>query len=284
MLLMARILNETKNPWLLASTALAASAAGFVVGRAMIGRQLRQDVRCLFSQSTDVTTTIYREAQLAGLPAPVQRYFRRVLHDGQPYLRSVRLRHTGKFKTALDSDWGAISGQQYITADPPAFIWQGTTALFVARDEYVGGRGCLLVRLLGLIPIMYGHGPRYDQGELLRWLGESAWLPTALLPSEQVSWIARDEYSATLTLTYRGQVISYLVRFNEQNELEQCEAERYENDTTLLPWVGRFSEYRTLNGVHVPTVAEASWVIDGRRQPYAHFRVQELAYNQPNAY
>lgn len=273
-----------KKPWLLASGVLAAAAAGFGVGRALVGRQLRQDARRLLRQSTDVTTSIYRETQLADLPAPVQRYFRHVLRDGQPYLRSVRLRHTGQFKTSLDGDWGAISGQEYITADPPAFIWQGTTALFTARDEYVAGRGQLLVRLFGLAPVMYGRGPRYDQAELMRWLGEIAWLPTALLPSERVSWTAQDEHSATLTFTYQGQVISCLVRFNEHNELAQCGAERYQSDTAVLPWVGHFSEYQTLRGVRVPTVAEASWVVDGQRRPYAKFQLQELDYNQLEPY
>ncbi|MBC6605890.1 hypothetical protein H8B13_03580 [Hymenobacter sp. BT188] len=273
-----------KKPWLLASGVLVAAAAGFGVGRALVGRQLRQDARRLLRTSTDVTSSIYRETQLADLPAPVQRYFRHVLHEGQPYLRSVRLRHTGQFKTSLDGDWGAISGQEYIIADPPAFIWQGTTSLFSARDEYVAGRGQLLVRLFGLVPIVYGRGPRYDQAELLRWLGEIAWLPTALLPSERVSWTAQDEYSATLTFTYQRQAISYLVRFNERNELVQCEAERYQSDTVRLPWVGRFAEYQTIHGVRVPTQAEASWIVDGQPRPYAKFQLQELDYNSMDSY
>ncbi|GAB2468013.1 hypothetical protein GCM10011375_30740 [Hymenobacter qilianensis] len=276
-------INENK-PWLLVSGVLAAAAAGFGVGRALVGRQLRQDARRLLRNSTDVTTSIYHETQLADLPAPVQRYFRHVLPNGQPYLRSVRLRHTGQFKTSLDGDWGAISGQEYLTADPPGFIWQGTTTLFAARDEYVAGRGQLLVRLFGLAPVMCGRGPRYDRAELMRWLGELAWLPTALLPSERVSWMAQDEHSATLTFTYQGQAISYLVRFNERNELVQCEAERYQSDTAALPWVGRFAEYQTIRGVRVPTQAEASWIVDGQPRPYARFQLLELEYNQTDAY
>ncbi|WP_133272715.1 DUF6544 family protein [Hymenobacter radiodurans] len=277
-------IQNNKEPWLLAAGIAAAAATGFVVGRALVGRQLRRDAQRLLRQSTDVTARIYHETQLVDLPAPVQRYFRLVLPDGQPYLRTARLRHTGQFKTSLDGDWGAISGEEYIIADPPAFIWQGTTSRFIARDEYVAGRGQLLVRLFGLAPVVHGRGPRYDQAELLRWLGEIAWLPTALLPSERVNWTPLDEHSATLTLTYQGQVLSYLVRFNEQNELTQFEAERYQSDTAVLPWVGHFSEYRTLHGLRVPTEAEASWVVNGQRRPYARFRIQELDYNELNAY
>jgi hypothetical protein len=124
----------------------------------------------------------YHAAQLAGLPAPVQRYFRHVLREGQPYLRGVRLRHGGQFKTGLENDWQAMEGEEYLTDRPVGFIWQGTARWFVARDEYVAGRGRLGVRLLGALPIVQGAGPPYDQNELLRWLAESAWLPTTLLP------------------------------------------------------------------------------------------------------
>ncbi len=40
-------------------------------------------------------TVDFRE--LEGLPAPVQRYFRTVLEEGQPMVAGVRLQHTGTF-------------------------------------------------------------------------------------------------------------------------------------------------------------------------------------------
>ena len=49
-------------------------------------------------------------------------------------------------------------------------------------------------------------------------------------------------------------------------------------EATQMPWVGRFAQYRRWHGVLLPTMAEASWVVDGQRQPYAHFLVQELEY------
>ncbi|SNC66511.1 hypothetical protein SAMN06265337_1635 [Hymenobacter gelipurpurascens] len=264
---------------LLASVGLA-TAAGLWWSRYQAHRQLRRKVAQLFAQA-EPSPEVYVEARLAGLPAPVQRYFRHVLREGQPYLSGLRLRHTGQFKTDLKKDWLSIEGEQYSTANPPGFIWQGTTRLFTAQDEYLDGHGRLAVRLLGAIPLMQGEGIRYDQGELLRWLGECVWLPTALLPAPHLRWTAApDDHSAHLTLTHHGQTVSYLVRFNEQDGMVQCETQRYQGDTTLLPWVGRFSRYRVLHGVRVPTRLEASWVVDGQRLPYARFRVLELAYHE----
>lgn len=263
---------------LLAATALAAPILAFLAARVVAARRLRRDARQLFATADNGPVSVYHEAQLAGLPAPVQRYFRHVLPDGTPFLRNLRLRHGGQFKTDLKKAWGPIKGQQYITADPPGFIWQGTTRQFTARDEYVAGRGGLTVRLLGAMPIVRGHGPHYEQVELLRWLSEAAWRPTALLPSHYIAWAAVDDYSARLTLTHAGQTVECLVRFNERDEMTACEAPRYFDDARQLPWVAHFSQYRLQHGVRVPFAGEASWIVDGQRRPNARFFVQELAY------
>ena len=277
-------MNRKTTISLLAGAALAVPVLGIALARLLAARQLRRDAAQLFANSPDVSGRVYHEAQLAGLPAPVQRYFRHVLPDGQPYLRGLRLRHGGQFKTGLKKDWVAIRGEQYITADPPGFIWQGTTRQFTARDEYVAGRGGLTVRLFGAVPIVRGHGPHFDQGELLRWLAEAAWLPTALLPSQYLAWAAVDNHSARLTRTNAGQTVACLVRFNERDELAACEALRYFSDTELLPWVGQFSQYRRQQGMLVPFAGEASWVVNGLRQPYAQFVVQSLDYEMLQAF
>ena len=267
-----------KNTIRLLVAAVAAPVLGVALARAWAARQLRRDVRQLFAAASNGPAATYHETQLAGLPAPVQRYFRHVLTEGQPYLHGLRLRHGGQFKTDLKKDWIAIEGEQYITADPPAFIWQGTTSQFIVRDEYVAGRGSLTVRLLGAVPIVRGAGPAYDQGELLRWLSEIPWLPTALLPGGQVAWTAIDDHSARLSLPHAGATVALVVRFNERDEIEECATQRYFGDDQLLPWVGRFRRYQTRHGVLIPTEAEANWIIDGQRQPYARFVVQELEY------
>lgn len=273
-------MTQKTTTWLLATTALAGPVIGLFVARAVAARRLRVDVRRLFAQVPETAGRIYYETQLDGLPAPVQRYFRHVLRDGQPYLRGLRLRHGGQFKSDLKKDWMPIKGEQYITADPPGFIWQGTTLQFVARDEFVAGHGRLAVRLLGAVPIAGGTGPAYDQGELLRWLVESTWLPTALLPSQYIAWTAIDDHSARLTLTHRGHSVSCLARFNERGEMTECEASRQMDEDTQRPWLARFEQYRRWHGVLIPTVGEASWIIDGQRQPYARFTVVELDYDQ----
>lgn len=51
-----------------------------------------------------------------------------MLKPGQPYLRTLRLRHDGQFKTDLKKDWIPITGEDYFRADTPDSIWICTTA------------------------------------------------------------------------------------------------------------------------------------------------------------
>ncbi len=260
----------------------------WLAGRWVAGRARRRDVANLFAQAAavapDAATRVYQLEQLAGLPAPVQRYFRRVLRPGQPYLRSARLRHDGQFKAGLDQAWMPIIGEQYFRAEPPGFVWLGTTSWFTACDQYVAGRGRLTVRLLGALPIVRAHGPIYDQGDLVRWLAESVWFPTSLLPGAGANWTPVDDHSASLTLTDHGLTVAYVVHFNAADEIERCETHRYRNETHFDGWVTHLADYREWHGVRIPTQAEVAWVIDGLEHPYARFTVREIEYDQPRAY
>ena len=272
--------------WLLAAPAL--PFAAWLLGRWVAGRAGRREVARLFAQAggpaTDAGVSVYQPEQLAELPAPVQRYFRRVLRPGQPYVRCARLRHDGQFKAGLDNAWVPITGEQYFRADVPGFVWVGTTAWFTASDRYVAGRGALTVWLLGALPIVRGHGPIYDQGDLVRWLGESVWFPTSLLPGAGVSWAPIDDHSATLSLTDHGLTVACVVHFNSWGEIERCETHRYRDATHFDVWVTRCAAYRVWHGVRIPTQAEAAWVIEGVEHPYARFRLREIEYDQPWVY
>jgi hypothetical protein len=263
---------------------LAFPIVSLLAGRWLVARQVRRDVADLFATAENTPAQTYDPAQLVGLPAPVQRYLRHVLKPGQQYIRTVRLQHDGDFKTDLEKDWMPITGEEYFLADKPGYIWIGTTAFWSARDQYVSGRGSLTVRLLDTLPIQHGSGPAYDQGEVLRWLAETAWFPTSLLPGGSVVWSPIDDHSATLTLTDHGLTVSCLMTFNEQDELVRCQAQRSTDGTHFETWVCHLSDYRDWHGLLVPTQGGAAWFIDGEEKPYARFILRDIAYDQPYAY
>lgn len=250
-----------------------------IVGKTNLYFQFKKEVKQLFSQSKIVSDKRFSYVQLPDLPEPVQRYFKHVLKEGEPYISYVRLKYSGTFKTGENKKWVNIKGEQYYTTDKPGFIWKGETSMFTARDMFINDKGKLVVSLFSVFRVVNGKGQKYNQGELLRWLGESVWFPTNLLPSENLQWTPINNESARLVFTHQDLSLFYIVKFNKADEIEEIETKRYMGEKDLETWLGRLSEYKNINGISIPTTIEAIYKLDNRDYSYAKFHIKEIEYN-----
>ncbi len=248
-------------------------------GRLFQSFQFKSEIAELFSQSKNISVNLFKYEQLSGLPEPVQRYFRHVLKDGQPYISYVRLTHNGQFRAGLDKDFTNIEGEQYFTAEKPGFIWKGTTSMFAARDMYLSDKGRLVVSLFSLYNIVDGSGENFNEGELQRWLAESVWFPTNLLPNERNQWSAIDANSAKLSFKYRAVSFAYIVTFNEVGEITQMETQRFMGEENREPWLCKPADYQETNGVIIPMKAEVIWKLEKGEVSYAKFNVKKIEYD-----
>jgi hypothetical protein len=164
-----------------------------IIGRIILSFQFRRQVKELFGQSKNLSDNTFHKSQLANLPEPVQRYFKHIL-----------IKHNGQFKTGLNKGWMNIKGEQYATTEKPGFIWKGTTLMFTARDMFIGDKGRLIVSLFSFFNVVNVKGEQYNQGELLRWLGESILYPTNFLPGERLQWWPINTTTAKLNYSYNG--------------------------------------------------------------------------------
>ena len=256
----------------------------FIFGRINLSARFGKEVKELFSLSKNIVEKTFHFAQLTSLPEPVQRYFKYILKEGQPYIQYARIRHNGQFKTGFDKGWVNIRGEQYATTGKPGFIWKGTTPMFIARDMYIADKGRLVVSLFSLYTIVDAGGEQYNQGELLRWLGESILYPTNLLPGERLQWFAIDSQTAKLIFNYNGFSLFFIITFNEAGEITQMETKRYMDKTKLETWVIKAADYKEINGVIVPTNFEVLWRLEKGDFSYAKFRVTEIEYDKPEKF
>jgi hypothetical protein len=253
-------------------------------GRIVLSFQFKKQVSTLFALSPHPANNAFSQTQLVGLPEPVQRYFRLVLKEGQPYINYIRFTHDGQFRPGLDKDWVAIKGEQYVTTEKPGFIWKGTTATFTARDMYIANEGRLTVSLLSVIKVVDAKGGNYNQGEAIRWLGESILYPTNLLQSERLQWSVIDSQSARLTFNYNGLSLFYIVTFNVAGEIIQLETKRYMDEKNAATWIIKLADYKEMNGVLVPTKFEVLWRLAKGDLSYAKFTMKKLDYGKPEKF
>lgn len=237
---------------------------------------------------------VYNEEEIADLPAPVQRYFRNALTDGQPIIRGLFAHQSGTFNMGQDEDqWKPFTAEQTVRTGHPGFLWDARIRMLPilpvhVHDAYIDGAGYLHGALFGAVTVMEMSNTReLAHGEFLRFLGETAWYPTALLPSQGADWEAVDNSSARVTLTDPGAEggalsATMLFRFNEENLIESVYAEErgaeVNGEMVPTPWEGRWWSYEERDGMLVPTEGEVAWLFPDRRKPYWRGRMDELNY------
>ena len=221
--------------------------------------RLEKEVKRLFSLSENISTCRYSSEQIVGLPAPVQRYFRYALQENQSYISYVRLKHGGEFRPVPGFKWFTIKGVEYFTVDNPGFYWSGKIPFARAADSYIDGKGHLQVWLISLLKIINARGQQTDQGELYRWLAETPWFPTALLPSERLKWEVIDNRSARIIFSHKGLKLQGVFHFNEQGQITLFETKRYMDKDRLVDWSCCYNDYQQVNNLRIPFFGVVAW-------------------------
>jgi hypothetical protein len=261
-------------------------------------RRWREAARALTSRLETARTDEKRDTpslarfdlrELEGLPAPVQRYFRAVLTEGQPLIAAVTLELSGTLNLSATSErWKPFTSRQRVLTRPPGFLWDANVSLLPGVavrvvDGYIAGEGLLHAAALCLFAVADLHGGgEIARGEFMRFFAEMAWYPTALLPSQGVQWDALDERAATATIVDGPLTLTLLFRFNDAGLIEAARAEARAamvgKEMVMVPWEGRWSEYQARDGMLVPISGEAAWLPPEGRRPYFRGTVTSLTY------
>lgn len=234
-------------------------------------------------------TQRYDAREIADLPAPVRRYFELALTDGQPIIRAADAAMTGTFNMSLDApQWKPFTSQQRVVTHRPGFVWNARIMLFAGfpvrvHDAYVAGTGILTPSILGLFSMgnISGTGEP-ARGELMRWFAECAWYPTALLPSQGIEWQAVDATSAQASMTDGPIRLTMLFRFGDDGLISSIHADArgalVAGQTVMMPWEGRFSDYRRQDGMLIPFYGEVAWITPQGEKPYFRGTVTQMTY------
>jgi hypothetical protein len=233
--------------------------------------------------------TRFDSRELQHLPEPVQRYFRRVLKEGQPIVSAVTIDMTGSFNMSSTTEsWKPFASRQRVVTSRPGFLWDARIRIapfLSARvvDSYIAGEGLLHASVLGLFTVAKAQGGgEIARGEFMRFFAESAWYPTVLLPSQGVRWEALDEHSAAASITDGALTLTLLFRFNGAGLIDSVRAEArggLVGDTIVnMPWECSLADYQGRDGMIVPLAGEAAWVRPEGFKPYFRGKTTSLSY------
>lgn len=213
----------------------------------------------------------------AGLPAPVERFYRAVYGDQIPVIHSVVITGRAQIRPAGPINFPARFRFTHDVGQGYRHYIEATLfglPIMKVNERYLDGIG------YGETPFGISEGEQVDQAANLGMWAELAWVPAAFLTDTRVQWLPGDEQTATLVVPFKDGQQQFVVRFDPQTGLLQyMEAARYKDATTPVKtlWITESKEYRELDGTFIATRGTATWMDDGK--PWATFNLEDLRVN-----
>lgn len=245
--------------------------AGFHAASATVAEGLRAHA----APGAMVTT-----ADLAPLPAPVQRWLQRAGVVGRRRPTSVDVQQRGQLRTAPDAKFFDAVARQTFRLEEPAFVWavdavMGKIVPIVGRDSMVDGRGHMLIRAAGLVTVADATGDKIDQGTLVRFLTEMVWFPAGVL-APYITWRAVDDRHADATMVWRGAAATARFTIDSEGRVTRLEAKRWLGEQSLEAWEIPISEWRRFGGVEVPSRGTVAWRLAAGEFEYYRWEILDV--------
>ena len=245
-----------------------------------------QKIQELFNRAQSTKSKIVTFEDLATLPLPVKRWLIEAGVVGKTIPRTVRLRQRGMMRISPDQEEVEATAQQYFLLEKPEFIWR--VRLWVkgilpisGRDTYREGRGRMTIKLASLITVVDATDDKIHQGALLRYLGESIWMPAAML-NKTVRWEPINDKSAKATMTHGGTSGSAIFTFDDKDRFIRLTAERFYGggpDAKLEQWDIEATDWDTMGGYLVPVRGEVRWKLPDGDFTFYRWEITEIDYD-----
>jgi hypothetical protein len=213
----------------------------------------------------------------AGLPAPVERFYRQVYGERVPRIRSAVISGRGTMRPVGGITLPARFRFTHEAGRNYRHYFETTVfgvPIMQVDEYYVGGKGRME------LPWGVDEGEKIDQGaNLSLWAETITMLPAVLLTDARVRWEPVDEVTALLVVPFGAAEERFVVRFDPATGWPWLlESMRYKGAAGVKTlWLNESQRWATLGGYTLPTVGSATWGDDGK--PWLVFTIEDVAYN-----
>jgi hypothetical protein len=228
------------------------------------------------------------EADLAGLPEPVQRYLRFTGAVGKPRTWNYRLSFRGDFRERPGSPWMSVVVDQHSFADPPARLFLIEASRLglplVAFHRYVGPDATFEVKVASLFTVVDARGPEMNRSETVTLLNDMCLLAPSTLLGPGLRWEEVDPRTVRVRWENAGNQVGAVLVFDDAGALSSFASE--DRSMSLdgktyqrLPWFTPIRGWRDFGGRRLPALAEAAWRLPEGEFTYARFEILRVEYD-----
>jgi hypothetical protein len=230
-----------------------------------------------------------READLAGLPPPVQRYLRKAGVVGQARVPHVRARMHGRIRSGPDSRWMPFSAEQDNFFDgEPARLFYMTASMcgipFQGFHRYVGQSASMLVKVAGIAPVVNASGADMTKAETVTLLNDMCIMAPATLIDSRIAWEPVDERTVRATFTNAGHSVRAELEFDDAGALtnfwsdDRRKSSADGRSMTPARWSTPVGGYRAFGPFRLASHGEARWREAGTDYAYIQLDLDEITY------
>ena len=227
------------------------------------------------------------EADLAGLPPPVQRYLRFAGVVGTPRVQGFRARLTGRIRSSATAPWMPFMAEQHNFYDPPRrYFWMEATRGGLPVDglhAYGETDASMRIRLLSLVPVVDLGGSDMMRTETVTIFNDMCIFAPGSLLDPSIRWREIDELSVEATYTNGPHTICAVLVFDDSGALVNFRSDDRpalaEDKKTMLPqrWSTPIRDYRTFGPYRLATRAEGRYAPTSGEYAYIEIEVREVS-------
>jgi hypothetical protein len=233
----------------------------------------------------------FSDDEIQWLPAPVRKYIEFSGFRDKGHVQSARLKQKGMFRTGINTGWMPFKAEEYFNLATPSYIWNARMKgpmgfTFNNLEQYIDGEGRVNVRLINLFTIADSVGNEITQGELIRFLGELMWTPSAFV-EKYIHWKPIDDRSAQATIDYRDIKASGTFHFDGQGKIINFTAKRYRSAGKYYffdDWSTPVYKYSNFSGIRLPSDIEYVWNLNTGELIYTRTELLSAEYDVPGIY
>ncbi|HET6336874.1 MAG TPA: DUF6544 family protein [Polyangiales bacterium] len=237
-----------------------------------------------------LAVAVVTEADLAGLPPPVQRYLRVSGAVGQPKVFNVRAHWLGRIRNSASEPWMTFSAEQLNTYGQIAsrlFIMDASMKRLPVDiyHQFIDESATFRVRLLSAFPLVDAKGPEMNRSETVTVFNDMCVLAPGALIDPALRWQLIDSHTVRASFTRLSQVIEAELHFNDAGELvdfisdDRSRASSDGKSFTRERWSTPLSDYRSFGSHRLSAYGVARTGSPAGAFNYGEFRLQAIDYN-----